>query len=76
MKTQDFLTKLADLLEIEDDLEPDTNLKDYDEYDSMAIMTLIAFIHKNFDIQLTARKLNQISTVRSMMELIGTDRFE
>lgn len=75
MTIKDFLVELADLIEIEDELSLDTNLKDYEEFDSMAIMSLVAFVHKNFGKQYNARQLNQIDTVESLVELIGKDSF-
>ncbi|MFY9195444.1 MAG: acyl carrier protein [Methanoculleus sp.] len=75
MTINEFLVQLADLIEIEDELTLDTNLKDYEEFDSMAIMSLVAFIHKNFGKQFNARQLNQIDTVESLVELIGEDSF-
>lgn len=75
MTIKEFLVQLADLIEIEDELTLDTNLKDYEEFDSMAIMSLVAFLHKNFGKQFNARQLNQIDTVESLVELIGEDSF-
>ena len=75
MTINEFMVKLAELIEIEDDLSLDSNLKDYEEFDSMAIMSLVAFIHKNFGKQFNARQLNQVDTVESLVELIGSDTF-
>lgn len=75
MKISEFTKQLTDLLEIEDELSPETNLKDYEEYDSLAIMSLVAYIHKNFGKQFNARQLNQIDTVSSLIDLIGHDSF-
>lgn len=75
MTIKEFLVELADLIEIEDELSLDSNLKDYEEFDSMAIMSLVAFVHKNFGKQYNARQLNQIDTVESLVELIGKDSF-
>ena len=63
------------MIEIEADLSLDSNLKDYEEYDSMAIMSLVAYIHKNFGKQFNARQLNNIDTVQSLVDLIGEDSF-
>lgn len=70
-----FLKELADLIEIEDELTLESNLKEYEEYDSMAIMGLVAFIHKNFGKQFNARQLNNVDTVQSLVELIGQESF-
>ena len=75
MTINEFMVKLAELIEIEDVLSLDSNLKDYEEFDSMAIMSLVAFIHKNFGKQFNARQLNQVDTVESIVELIGNDSF-
>lgn len=75
MTIKEFTNQLAELIEIEDDLTLESNLKEYDEYDSMAIMSLVAFIHKNFGKQFNARQLNQVETVNSLVELIGQDSF-
>ncbi|MDD4309237.1 MAG: acyl carrier protein [Candidatus Cloacimonetes bacterium] len=71
-----FTKELAELLEIEDDLSLETNLKDYEEYDSMSIMSLVAYVHKTFGKQFNARQLNQIDTVESLVELIGKESFD
>lgn len=73
MKINEFLVQLADLIEIEDELTLESNLTEYEEFDSMAIMSLVAFIHKNFGKQLSAREFNEIDTVASLVELIGKD---
>lgn len=75
MTQQVFIKELAELIEIEDELTLESNLKDYEEYDSMAIMGLVAFIHKNFGKQFNARQLNNVDTVQSLVELIGEDSF-
>lgn len=75
MTISEFLVQLAELIEIEDELSLETNLKDYDEFDSMAIMSLVAIIHKNFGKQFNARQLNQVDTVQSLVDLIGADSF-
>jgi len=74
MTVAQFISELKDLLEI-DDLEIDTNIKELDEFDSMAIMSLVAFIHKKFGKQFNARQLNNITTVQSLVDLIGADSF-
>lgn len=75
MTKQTFMQQLAELIEIEADLSLESNLKDYEEYDSMAIMSLVAYIHKSFGKQFNARQLNNIDTVQSLVDLIGEDSF-
>jgi len=75
MTINEFCAQLADLIEVEEELSLDSNLKDFEEYDSLAIMSLVAFIHKNFGKQFNARQLNQVDTVESLVELIGKESF-
>jgi acyl carrier protein len=75
MVINQFLEELKDLLELDEDIDLSTDLKELDEFDSMAIMSLIAYIHKTFGKQFNARQLNNISTVQSLVDLIGEDSF-
>lgn len=75
MTIKEFMVELAELIEIEDELSLESNLKDYDEFDSMAIMSLVAFVHKKFGKQFNARQLNQVDSVESLVDLIGRDSF-
>ena len=77
METRTFLRQLKSALEIKTPrLEESTALNELDEFDSLAIMELVAFIDENFSIQLDQTQLKQITTVRSLMEMIGLDRFQ
>ena len=38
-------------------------------------MSLIGFIDENFDMKFSAQQLSDITTVRSLMELIGIEKF-
>jgi len=80
MKKEDFFFSLQDVLEIDGDIviNESTNLKDtkHFEFDSIAIMTLVAFVHEKFKRKFTAVQINSITTVRNLMELIGLEHFE
>ena len=76
MKTQEFIEKLKEALEFDEvDLNTETNLKSIENYDSMSIMTIIAFVDEHFSTKLTAQQLASISTVRSLIDLIGQGHF-
>lgn len=77
MKKEFFLNELADVLEVEDiELTEETNLKEVEEYDSLAVMSLVAFIDENFNKKLSAEEFIDVTTVRSLMELIGLENFK
>lgn len=76
MKTQDFLVKLQDELEEEQTLELTTNFKSLVSYDSLALLTIIAFVDENFNKKIDAKSFKDLITVSDLMEVIGTDNFE
>ena len=76
MYTQAFIDKLKEALEFEEvEITESTNLKHIEGYDSMSVMTIIAFVDENFSKKLTAKQLASISTIKSLKDLIVPDSF-
>lgn len=79
MKTENFINELKDALEIEDEdqeITLETNLKELEEYDSLSVLSIIAMIDKNFGKQIPSVDFIKITTIKSLMDLIGKDNFE
>jgi len=79
MKTKDFIKEIKDALEIEDEdqeITLKTNLKDLEEYDSLSVLSIIAMIDKNFGKQIPSSDFIKITTIKSIMDLIGKEHFE
>ena len=76
MKKLEFINKLKEELEVETDVTIDTSIKDLDEWDSMCAMILIAFVSDSFDVTLGADDLENISTFKSLIDVIGLEKFE
>ena len=76
MKQQDFIAGLQEELELDDELTPETNLKELESWDSMAAMIVIGYVSGNFDMTLTADDLKNITTVSSLIDRIGASKFE
>ena len=77
MKIDDFLNELKETLEIEDvELNEETNLKELEEYDSLSVLSIIAMIDENFGKRISGQDFQSITTVGSLMELIGMENFE
>lgn len=79
METKDFINELKDALEVEDeDLEIalETNLKELEEYDSLSVLSIIAMIDKNFGKQISSIDFIKITTIKSLIDLIGKEYFE
>jgi acyl carrier protein len=75
MKKSVFLSRLQEELEFESELELNTNIKGLDEGDSMAAMVLIGFVSDEFGMTLNADDIEAISTIESLIEKIGQDKF-
>jgi len=77
MKKNEFVNQLAEYCEFETpELTLDTPLKSIAGFDSLAIMSIIAFIDENFNMKLTALQLQKITDFNSIILLIGEDKFE
>jgi acyl carrier protein len=76
MKITDFIESFVEELEIEEsEVTTDTNIKDLDEWDSMGAMILIGFVSNNFQITLNADDIASLSTIQSLIDKIGPDKF-
>lgn len=79
MKTEDFINELKEALETEDEdqeISLKTNLKDLEEYDSLSVLSIIAMIDKNFGKQIPSTDFAKVTTISSLMDLIGIECFE
>ena len=71
MNKQEFLDNLQEALEFETKLDFGLNLRETGEFDSLSIMSVIAFIHQNFGLKLTAAQLSSLTTVQSLVDICG-----
>ncbi|AWM13051.1 acyl carrier protein [Flavobacterium sp. NRK F10] len=75
MNKAEFIKGLEEELELEITLTAETDLKGLDEWDSMAAMLLIGYVSNEFGLTLTADDIKNISTVQSLIERIGVEKF-
>lgn len=76
MNTEAFLTQLQDELEEENTLTLDTQFKNLDSYDSMSVLSIIAFVDEMFDKKLDTKQFKDIQSLQELKELIGAEHFE
>jgi len=77
MNKNEFFLELKSVLEAEDvELKENTVLRDLEQYDSLAILGIIAFIDEKFNKRLSAENFGKVTSVQSLMTLIGEERFE
>ncbi|MFB9065208.1 acyl carrier protein [Flavobacterium branchiarum] len=75
MNKKQFFLRLVDDLELEIEINGETNIKDLDDWDSMAAMVLIGLVNEEFSVTLNSDDIENITTVNSLMERIGLDKF-
>lgn len=75
MDKNDFFLRLQEDLELDKEVNGETNFKDLDEWDSMAAMVLIGLVNEEFSITLNSDDIENITTVNSLIERIGADKF-
>ena len=72
-----FLAKLAEILDVHPSvLTPNTELSTLAEYDSLAIMGVIALANETFGVTLSGSDLASVTTVRDLMNLVGVRNTE
>lgn len=76
MTKSQFLSSLQEVLEVDVDLTEDTNLRELEGYDSMAVLSIIAFFDEHFQQTVDAERFEDVTTVSDLMGLIGHDRFD
>lgn len=69
MKRSEFIYGLKEALQREENLAEDMALKDIGEWDSLAVMTFIAFCDEHFSIQINGENIQQCKTVSDLIDL-------
>ena len=77
MKKSEFVEQLSEYCEFENKgFNLDTQFKSIEGYDSLALMSIIAFVDEKFSMKLTALQLRELKDFKSLISLIGSDKFE
>jgi len=64
-----FLLQLSEILEV-DNVNPDDVLKDFENWDSLTILSLLATLDASYGVNLTTDALNQIKTVGELEVIV------
>lgn len=67
----DYLEQIAELLE-EDTVKVSDELKSFEAWDSLTILSIIAFADENYKVTLNAKEINEAKTVGGLKELIDS----
>ena len=67
---EQFKEKLIDILDV-DDISDEDVLEDFDEWDSLSILTVISYVGSTFNKTLTAKEIRDCKTVKDLYEGAG-----
>ena len=77
MNTSDFIVKLKETLEIEEDeITLNTELTSINGYDSMSVLSLIILIDQLFNLKVTSIEFRSLTTIQSLINIIGASKFK
>ncbi len=71
MNKQQFLNDLEDILQREEPCTENDNLDEYEEWDSLSQMSLIAYMDRTFGVKLGFDNFENVKTVADLIELAG-----
>ncbi len=73
MKREKFLEKIKDILQYkgDKDLTYNSNLIDLDEWDSLSIISTVAFLDSEFGKKVTVSDLQNIDTIEDLARIAG-----
>ena len=74
MTKQDFIKELMDIMEL-DVLDADQKLAELEEFDSLAIMSIVALAFSRFKVKLSGQEIKNAKTPEALIALIGESRF-
>lgn len=75
MKKTDFLVELEDILQREEPCREEDALENYEEWDSLSKMAVMAYYDKNFNVKISLQDFQEIKTVNDLITLAG-DKIE
>ena len=71
MTEEQFLTELADALEVETTMSMEDEFRDYDEWDSMMYLSLVIFLRESCSYELTPELFNEVDTWQDIYDRLS-----
>ena len=70
---ENFKDKLADIFEVKT-LSNDDVIKDFDEWDSLTLLSIIALVDSEFNVQLNASSFEEIITIGDLISYVNSSK--
>lgn len=71
VEQNEFLTKMMEILDVEDELTMETELSSFDEWDSLAVLTFLAEMSSFAKNPLKTENVKKAKTIVDLYELLG-----
>jgi len=68
MNENKVLEEIKDAMDIEQDITPNDKLDSFEEWDSLAMLTILSFFHDN-DINIEVEDIEQCSSIEDIVKL-------
>ncbi len=73
MDKQEFYQRLAEILDVEE-VKPENVLKDFDGWDSLAILSVLALADAKYGVSIKAEEIRSVVTVEDLVRLVEAKR--
>lgn len=71
MNQNEFLEKFIDVLQTDEDIDFDTKLETLEEWDSLSMISTVAFLDKEFSTKITIEDVKNFKTVGDVAKKVG-----
>lgn len=65
-----FIKLLGEAIEREDEIKMEDNFREYDEWNSLAYLSIIAFLDEQYGVQIEENEFKQLKTVQDMYDAV------
>ena len=70
MTKDDFLERVAEILDAEDEISLDMNLSELEEWDSLSIVSYVAMANANCGKKVDIKKVREAVTIQNLYDLL------
>ncbi len=71
MNLDQFVELFKDVMEMNNQkIKPDDKFKEYEDWDSLAVLSILAMVNQEFDIVIPRREFESVNTIRELYVLI------
>jgi acyl carrier protein len=69
MNKPEFYQRLAEIIDV-DELQPECVLRDFDEWDSLAVLSVLALADSKYGVTIRAEEIRSVVTAADLADLV------